>query len=727
MPDNQDHSDLQLFAESGSEEAFARIVKGHIDLVYSAAMRQTGDAHMAHDVTQAVFMILARKAHGLSPKVVLAGWLVRTTRFVSSDALKKLRRQRVHERKAASMRPTETADSQASSEVNDLIPLLDSSLATLSQRDRDALALRYLEQLSLREVAGQLGISEEAAKKRVSRALERLRRKFARQGLTITALALAAALPALPTTAAPSSLTASTVSGAVAASKGAFITGSAAVLAKGASVAMFWASAKPVAVAVVALSLVAGGGYTAVRMSSVPEPIVTVVASDVLAVPSQGVELPRESNLNNDYQLMLDELGIDALRFGVDPQNPATYDEGVANTLLDTLPDVLTMEDGRRVVDASQWGDRRAEIVERFEESVYGRIPANTPQVHWEVIAQTTQTIGGIPTVTNHLVGHADDPAYPELSVNIRVSYTLAVETTSPRPLVMMIDGRALSNNANPLAAPPRWAQQAIENGWAFGFIDPSSIQPDNSQLLRAGIIGLTNRGKARTPGQWGAMRAWQWGISRLIDHFERAQGTGVDASRFTIAGLSRYGKAALVAQAFEPRIAAGLTGSSGAGGTKLHRRLYGETIENLAMPQMYHWFAGNFLRYSAALPVEMNQTVADMPVDSHQLIALCAPRPCFISYGSPMGGEAEWVDARGSYMAGVLASDVYGLLGGEGFGGSEGLMYQQMPAVNSLVGDDLAWRQHISGHTLAPTWPVFFDWANRHLNHDARASNGAE
>src|SRR5207302_3908056 len=146
--------------------------------------------------------------------------------------------------------------------------------------------------------------------------------------------------------------------------------------------------------------------------------------------------------------------------------------------------------------------------------------------------------------------------------------------------------------------------------------------------------------------------------VSRLIDHFEQDRTSRVDPKKVGIAGLSRYGKAAIVTQAFDTRVAVGLIGSSGEGGTKLHRHVFGEAVENLAGGE-YYWMAGNFIKYGASDPPK---TAADLPVDSHELIALCAPRPCFISYGTIRGGAPNWVDAHGSFMAAVPAGPAYKL-----------------------------------------------------------------
>lgn len=229
---------------------------------------------------------------------------------------------------------------------------------------------------------------------------------------------------------------------------------------------------------------------------------------------------------------------------------------------------------------------------------------------------------------------------------------------------------------------------------------------------LRQGIIGLTNKGEPRQPDQWGALRTWGWGVSRLIDFFEANPDVKVDARKVGIEGVSRFGKAALVAAAFDERIAVAFVASSGEGGAKLHRHIFGEALENLTGKGEYHWMAGNFLKYGASDPC---MTAADLPVDSHELIALCAPRPCFISYGVPPG-DPPWVDARGSFMAGVLAGPVYELLGRKGFGTPGNYLTDPMPPVGTLIGGELAWRQHEGGHTSGPNWPAFFEWIGRYI-----------
>jgi hypothetical protein len=230
----------------------------------------------------------------------------------------------------------------------------------------------------------------------------------------------------------------------------------------------------------------------------------------------------------------------------------------------------------------------------------------------------------------------------------------------------------------------------------------PNSIQADNGAGLTKGIIGLCNQGQPRKLDDWGALRAWAWGASRALDYF--ATDPAVDASRVGIEGLSRYGKAAAVAMAFDERFAIGFIGSSGQGGLKLHRRNFGELVENVASSGEYHWMAGNYLKYAGPL------TWDDLPVDAHHLVALCAPRPVFISVGSQQV-EGGWVDAKGMFLAGVGAGPVYELLGKKGLGTAE-----FPPQETTLIGGDIAFRQHSGGHTTGPNWPTFLTFAERYL-----------
>jgi hypothetical protein len=265
--------------------------------------------------------------------------------------------------------------------------------------------------------------------------------------------------------------------------------------------------------------------------------------------------------------------------------------------------------------------------------------------------------------------------------------------------------------------ADPPAQQQLIAAGWGYASISPGSIQADNGEGLTKGIIGLVNKGRRRKPDDWGALRAWAWGAARGLDYLETDK--AVDARKVGIEGVSRYGKAALVTMAYDQRFAVVLVGSSGEGGAKLHRRNFGEAVENLTASGEYHWMAGNFLKYGAAEADFGSMNAGDIPVDAHQLIALCAPRPTFISYGIPEKGDAKWLDQQGSYMAAIAAGPVFRLLGAKDLGVSSDYNKEKMPPVNAgMLDGQLAWRQHDGGHTDGPNWKYFIPWANKNLNH---------
>jgi hypothetical protein len=258
--------------------------------------------------------------------------------------------------------------------------------------------------------------------------------------------------------------------------------------------------------------------------------------------------------------------------------------------------------------------------------------------------------------------------------------------------------------------------EQLLASGWGYVVLDPNSIQADNGAGITKGIIGLVNKGQPRKPDDWGALRAWAWGAARALDYLE--SDTLVDAKKVGIEGVSRYGKAALVTLAFEPRFAVGLIGSSGKGGATLHRRVFGEAVESLTGGE-YYWMAGNYIKYGASKATFGSMTGCDLPVDSHELIALCAPRPTFISYGIPEKGDAKWLDQQGSYMATIAAGSVFKLLGVKDLGVSNDYMKEKMPPYNTgMLDGELAWRQHDGGHTDGPNFKYFIPWAGKLLNY---------
>ena len=474
-----------------------------------------------------------------------------------------------------------------------------------------------------------------------------------------------------------------------------------------------------------------------------------------------------------DQANMMQQLGIKTLRPGPSGNelapNHANYNEAVANPC-PQLPDALTTKNGKKVTTPDQWWkQRRPELIEGFEQEMYGRVPENAPKVNWTVKITDNEFVGRIPVVAKQLTGHVDNSDYPLINVNINMVLVLPQNVKGPVPVMMMLGFPALPAPAQPspadleklnvtfkemmirqnpdmkaifdrypayapitrlpgpnfFAPPPTGdsppTEQLLAAGWGYCTLEPNSIQADNGAGLTRGVIGLVNKGQPRKPNDWGALRAWAWGASRALDYLETE--TQVNARQVSIEGVSRYGKAALVAMAFDQRFGLALIGSSGKGGTTLQRRVFGEAVESLAGSGEYHWMAGNYLKYATEASSFGRKTGCDLPVDSHELLALCAPRPTFISYGIPEKGDAKWLDQTGSYQATVAAGPVFKLLGARDLGVSNDYNTETMPPVlTGLLDGELAWRQHGGGHTDAPNFQYVIPWANKLLNYERTA-----
>jgi lysophospholipase L1-like esterase len=433
---------------------------------------------------------------------------------------------------------------------------------------------------------------------------------------------------------------------------------------------------------------------------------------------------------DQDHRNMMDQLGIKALRPGPSGNetapNHANYDESQANPFPD-YPALLTMKNGQKVTTAEMWfNQRRPEIIEDFEREVLGRVPPGVPKVTWTVARTVDDKVGPYPVIAKELVGHVDNSSFPAITVDIQMVVVTPAWAKSPVPLMVMFGRAALPSTPMPAAfarfaalagTDPPATEQLIAHGWGYASLNPGSIQADNGAGLTKGIIGLVNKGEPRKPDDWGALRAWGWGASRVLDYLETDR--AVDAKHVGIEGVSRFGKAALVTMAFDTRFAVVLVGSSGEGGAKPHRRNFGEAVESLTGSGEYHWMAGNFLKYGASDASFGSKNANDLPVDSHELIALCAPRLTFVSYGVPEKGDAKWLDQQGSFMATVAAGQVFRLLGAKDLGVGDDYRTAKMPPVNvGLLDGQLAWRQHDGGHTDGPNWKYFIPWVDKFIHY---------
>jgi hypothetical protein len=394
----------------------------------------------------------------------------------------------------------------------------------------------------------------------------------------------------------------------------------------------------------------------------------------------------------------------------------SNFDEAKANPF--PLPDPLVLKNGQPVKDADTWWkQRRPEILSDFLTEIYGKIPENTPRISWEV-SSVDETSG---VKMKIIVGHVDNSAYPEATPTINLTLLLPVNASGPVP-VMVIVGDDPRERGDPVdsgipgGTPRRFTgppapgsrmqgvlddendrhvalQLVLARGWGFAFFNAGYLQPQGAGLTQ-GIIGLMNQGRPSRPDEWGDLSAWAWGVNRSIDYFETDK--DVDAKQLGVEGHSRWGKTALWAAALDQRWAIVYASCSGEGGAKLHRRNYGETVDNIAGS---HWMAGNFRKYGG----HWN----DLPVDAHELIALVAPRPAFVT-----GGTLDFTaDPHGEFLAAVAAGPVYRLLGKKDLGTTE------MPAPDvALISGEVAFREHVGPHTDALDWPVFLEYASKYL-----------
>ena len=392
---------------------------------------------------------------------------------------------------------------------------------------------------------------------------------------------------------------------------------------------------------------------------------------------------PKEGSTN-----WYDEAGYTHVRSGWG--NWSNYDEAKAGGY--TLPDPLVLKNGKPVKNAAAWWkQRRPEILNDFTTDIYGKIPASTPAVTFVPVGTDSVILAGKSTRST-ILGQIDNSRYPAATPTIPITlYKPIVGSGRAEKLPLMVI--VWGSFPQPMAT----IERLITSGWAVATVNTGAIQMDSGAGLYEGIIGLVGKGADRQPDDWGVLAAWSWGLSRAFDYL--ATDKTIDATRIGIQGHSRWGKTAMLAGALDPRWAIVFSSCSGALGASLEKRNYGETIDNVAGAGEYHWMAPNFVKYGG--------NWATMPVDAHELMALIAPRPLFITGGT----RDSWSDPKGEFLACVAASPVYALLGKKGVGTTE------MPTPDvSLVDGELAFRNHEGGHVDSLDWPVFLEFAGREL-----------
>jgi hypothetical protein len=395
---------------------------------------------------------------------------------------------------------------------------------------------------------------------------------------------------------------------------------------------------------------------------------------------------------------------------------PANYDEAKVGPY--TLPDALTLLNGKPVKDAKIWTDRRRpEIVRLFEETQFGRAPGRPANLRFDVFENGAPAFDGKATrkqITIYFTGKKDGPQADLLLY-------LPASATKPSPVLLNIAFSANSSTVKdpgvkagevwgrdkkrvPASQGPSFGsinvERLIDAGFGFATIYYGDIDPDFLGGVPLGIRAqYLKPGKTEpAPDEWGAIAAWAWGLSRAMDYLETDK--GVDAHRVALNGVSRLGKTVLWAGARDTRFAAVIASCSGEGGAAISRRDYGETVAHLTAPSRYPYqFCANYGKYGAH--------VDQMPVDANLLVALMAPRPLLLQTGD----QDFWSDPKGEFLAAAAAGHVYKLLG------KEGLDTDQWPSAGIPIFHTLSYFMHAGGHGTIPSdWDIYLKFLGMNL-----------
>lgn len=403
---------------------------------------------------------------------------------------------------------------------------------------------------------------------------------------------------------------------------------------------------------------------------------------------------------------------------GVLAQAPATnYDE--AKVPAYKLPELLMTNGGQPVKSAAHWQARRAEIRSVLETQMFGRSPGRPVKMSFESLQIDRTALGGKAVrkdVALHVEGktfnlllylpaHAPRPAPVFVGLGFHPNHTVSSDPGIRLAGEWELDKETKAVVLRPQpestrgSAASRWqVEMLLSRGYGLATVYYGDIEPDVVGGMKDGIRGvyLENGQQAPGDGEWGAIAAWAWGLSRAIDYL--ATDKDVDDTRLTVVGHSRLGKAALWAGATDLRPAMVISNESGEGGAAISRRVFGETVADLNT-RFPHWFCGNYKRY--------NGREDSMPFDSHMLLALVAPRPLYVASAE----DDRWADPRGEFLAAVAASEAYEVLGKKGVGTA------QMPPVNQPVGDTVRYHVRTGAHDItAYDWQQYLDFADRHL-----------
>ena len=395
---------------------------------------------------------------------------------------------------------------------------------------------------------------------------------------------------------------------------------------------------------------------------------------------------------------------------------PVNYTESKVGTA--TPPDPLRLANGQPVRDTKTWLEkRRPEIVTLFEENQYGKAPGRPADLSFDVFEKDGRAFDGKAVRRQITIYFSKDKSGPKMDLLLY----LPANATKPVPVLLNIGFSANSLTVNDPGVKPGeiWGPDKkrvpASQGRALGRLDPmkfinegyglatfyyGDVDPDFLGGVSSGVRALYLKpGQTDpAPGEWGAVSAWAWGMSRAMDYLETDR--AVDPKKVAITGISRLGKTVMWAGAHDTRFAAVLASCSGEGGAALSRRNYGETIAHLVEPTRYPYqFAANYAKYGPH--------PEQSPVDANLLIALIAPRPLLLQTGS----TDNWSDPKGEWVAAVAAEPVYRLFGKQGLGTTE------LPPAGKPILHDMGFLMHEGGHGMIPSdWDVFISFLKMHL-----------
>jgi hypothetical protein len=402
----------------------------------------------------------------------------------------------------------------------------------------------------------------------------------------------------------------------------------------------------------------------------------------------------------------------------------ANYDETKVPAY--TLPDPLLSSSGERIRDARAWEQqRRPEILELFARHMFGRTPAGTPSLRFETTSVDPDALNGQAVrkeVSIHLTSQPDGPRIDLLlylpkgasqpvpafvglnfngnhTIHSDPGITLSTNWMRSNPNRGIVDQRATETARGTSSS--RWPIQTILNrGYAVVTAYYGDLEPDHPQGWQSGVrssFGPQPGPDGFASDDWGAIGAWAWGLSRIMDYLD--QDDSIDDSKVALLGHSRLGKAALWAGAQDERFAIVISNNSGCGGAALSRRQFGETVEriNTSFP---HWFCGAFKQY--------NGREAELPMDQHMLLALIAPRPLYVASAQ----EDRWADPRGEFLAALHADPVYRLLN------RPGIKVSAMPEIDEPVGNTIGYHIRSGIHDVTSfDWEQYLAFADRHFS----------